>query len=131
MRFNQKQSWSGVEGCLQMDLSGFDENTQPLLTKWLSEGDKWHDITDAEYTITIHFTSTGHYEPQITWGDNACPADYLDERYVDTIEIDFCERDEGTVVNTILREIEDSKLIEEIWNSFESEIYEVELDNDE
>ena len=125
----KRQNWSNVAGWFAVEENGVPLN-MPCLEKWLGESDKWHTVAHAEYTINIHFLSSGHYEPQRNgkeWGDSE-PEDFQDERIEDEIVIEYTERDEGTVVSEVLNPANHADLMEELMHRYEDDIYQIELD---
>lgn len=123
MSFGRRCSWSNVEGTVEIFSGDIEFDTMPLLEGFL----KQQNQQDSAFEIHILFKSSGHYEPQVTWGDNACPADFADERELEFIEIDYYDGNEDRVSTRL--DDENCGLIDEIWDKFEDKIYEVELDN--
>ena len=118
----KKRSWHNVEGSIEIFSSDLELDKMPKLEEFLKQRGQEDDTFD----IHILFTSSGHYEPQVTWGDNACPADYQDERELEFVEVDYYD-DDGERVSNRLNDT-NTELIEEIWNAFEDKIYAAELD---
>lgn len=123
---DRSSTWFNVSGELHVEEMSCPMD-MPLLAGWLKN--RGYNPDDFFFAIVIEFLSDGHYHPMVygrEWGDCE-PADYCDERRDERVAIQY---DDGeNCKEIVLCPVDDIQLINEIWNHYEEEIYNVELED--